>query len=125
DFGIERFRSDSAIGTQRLGLSLETVVYIKPTLFGFHFAPFAFADMAMIAPQHTVLIQQKPYFGMGGGVRTRNENLIFGTVELRLYYFPRIPEHEDFSKFRITLSSNLRVKYSSSFVKAPALIRYN
>lgn len=125
DFGIERFRSDSAIGTQRLGLSFETVVYIRPTLLGFHFAPFAFADMAMIAPQHTVLTHQKPYFGIGGGVRTRNENLIFGTVELRMYYFPRIPQEEDFSKFRVRLSSNLRVKYSSTFVKAPALIRYN
>lgn len=125
DFGIERFKSDSAIGTQRLGVSFETVVFIKPTLLGFHFAPFVFADMAMVAPQHTVLARQKPYFGLGGGVRTRNENLIFGTVELRMYYFPRIPPVEDISKFRITLSSNLRVKYSSSFVKAPTLIRYN
>lgn len=125
DFGIERFRSDSAIGTQRLGLSFETAVYIRPTLLGFHFAPFVFADMAMVSPQHAVLTRQKPYFGLGGGVRTRNENLIFGTVELRMYYFPRIPEQEDISKFRITLSSNLRVKYSSSFVKAPTLIRYN
>jgi hypothetical protein len=125
DFGIQRFRSDSAIGTQRLGLAFETVVYIRPTLFGFHFAPFVFANMAMVAPQNTVLIRQKPYFGIGGGLRTRNENLLFGTIELRMYYFPRIPPNEDFSKFRITLSSNLRVKYSSSFVKAPALIRYN
>lgn len=125
DFGIERFRSDSAVGTQRLGLSFETVVYIPPTLFGFHFAPFAFADMSMIAEKDQVLIRQKPYFGVGGGVRTRNENLIFGTIELRMYYFPRVPPTEDLSKFRITLSSNLRVKYSSSFVKAPGLIRYN
>lgn len=125
DFGIERFRSDSAIGTQRLGLSFETVVYIPPTLLGFHFAPFAFADMSMIAPRDAVLIRQKPYFGVGGGVRTRNENLIFGTIELRMFYFPRVPPEEDLSKFRITLSSNLRVKYSSSFVKAPALITYN
>jgi len=125
DFGIERFRSDSAVGTQRLGLSFETVVYIPPTLFGFHFAPFAFADMSMVAEKDQVLIRQKPYFGVGGGVRTRNENLIFGTIELRMYYFPRVPPTEDLSKFRITLSSNLRVKYSSSFVKAPGLIRYN
>lgn len=125
DFGIERFRSDSAVGTQRLGLSFETVVYIPPKLFGFNFAPFAFADMSMVAPKDAVLIRQKPYFGVGGGVRTRNENLIFGTIELRMYYFPRIPPTEDLSRFRITLSSNLRVKFSSSFVKAPALIRYN
>lgn len=125
DFGIQRFRSDSAVGTQRLGVSFETVVYIRPTFLGFNFAPFVFADMAMVAPKNAVLFRQKPYFGIGGGIRTRNENLIFGTIELRMYYFPRIPLGEDLSKFRITLSSNLRVKYSSSFVKAPALIRYN
>lgn len=125
DYGIERFRSDSVMGTQRLGLTFETVVYIRPMLLGFHFAPFVFADMAMVAPQDAVLIRQKPYFGIGGGVRTRNENLIFGTIELRMYYFPRVPPQEDLSKFRITLSSNLRIKYSSSFVEAPALIKYN
>lgn len=124
DIGIERFKGDSTTwGTQRLGVNVETVVYIKPTLFGFNFAPFVFADMAMIAPQKEVLIKQKPYFGLGGGVRTRNENLIFGTVELRMFYFPRVTE--DLSKFRITVSSNLRVKFSSSFIKAPAFISYN
>lgn len=123
DFGIERLRSDSTLGAQRLGVNFETVVYIRPTLFGFHFAPFAFTDMVMLAPKGEVLIKQKPYFGIGGGVRTRNENLIFGTVELRMYYFPRVPD--DLSKFKITVSSNLRVKFSSSFVKAPAFITYN
>lgn len=124
DMGIERFKSDSTTwGTQRLGLHLETVVYIPPTLLGFHFAPFAFADMAMVAPEREVLIKQKPYFGLGGGVRTRNENLIFGTIELRMFYFPRVTE--DLSRFRITVSSNLRVKFSSSFIKAPSFISYN
>ncbi|HMV07358.1 MAG TPA: hypothetical protein PK325_03965 [Cyclobacteriaceae bacterium] len=124
DMGIERFNSDSTTwGTQRLSLHLETVVYIPPTLLGFHFAPFAFADMAMVAPEREVLIKQKPYFGLGGGVRTRNENLIFGTIELRMFYFPRVTE--DLSRFRITVSSNLRVKFSSSFIKAPSFISYN
>lgn len=122
-YGIERMRTDSITGTQRLGMGFETVVYIKPSLFGFNFAPFIFADMAMIAPKREVLIKQKPYYSLGGGIRTRNENLIFGTIELRMFYFPRVPE--DLSKFRITVSSNLRVKYSSGFVKAPGLIGYN
>lgn len=124
ELGIDRFRSDSTTwGTQRLSMHLETVVYIRPTLLGFNFAPFAFADLAMIAPEREVLIKQKPYFGLGGGVRTRNENLIFGTIELRMFYFPRVTE--DLSKFRISVSSNLRVKFSSSFIKAPSFISYN
>ncbi len=126
ELGIERFKGDSTTwGTQRLSLNVETVVYIKPTFLGFHFAPFVFVDAASVAPKGEVLIKQKPYFGIGGGVRTRNENLIFGTVELRMFYFPRIPAEADFSKFKITVSSNLRVKFSSSFVKAPAFVTYN
>ncbi len=123
DFGINNFRADSLLGTQRFGLGAETFLFIRPTLLGFHFAPFIFAHMALVAPKKETLFDQKAYFGLGGGIRTRNENLIFGTIELRMFYFPVITE--DLSHFRITLSGNLRVKYSSGFVRAPAFIRYN
>ena len=123
EYGIDRFQNDSIIGTQRLGLSLETLFFMRPTLLGFHFAPFVFTEMAMVAPKNEPLFRQKAYFGLGGGIRTRNENLIFGTIELRMFYFPVIVE--DLSHFRVTLSSNLRIKYSSGFVKAPAFIDYN
>ena len=123
DFGLEKFQADSLLGTQRLSLGAETVVFTKPSLLGFHFAPFIFANMTSIAQKDETLIKRKPWFAVGGGIRTRNENLIFGTVELRMFYFPRVTE--DLSKFRITVSSNLRVKYSSSFVKAPSFISYN
>ena len=123
EFGLRRFDVGTLVGTQRFGIGAETLLFIRPTLLGFHFAPLVFTEMAMIAPKNETLIKQKTYFALGGGVRTRNENLIFGTIELRMYYFPRVIE--DLSHFRITLSSNLRVKYSSGFVNAPAFIRYN
>lgn len=123
EFGLSRFNSDSLVGTQRLGMGAETLFFIRPTLLGFHFAPIIFAEMAMMAPKQETLTKQKVYYALGSGVRTRNENLIFGTIELRLYYFPRVTE--DLSHFKVTLSSNLRVKYSSGFVNAPAFIRYN
>jgi hypothetical protein len=96
---------------------------MRPSILGFKFAPFIFTDAVIFAKDDEELLWQAPYYGLGGGLRTRNENLIFGTVELRMFYFPRVTE--DLSKFRITLSSNLRIKYSSSFVKAPSLIKYN
>jgi hypothetical protein len=123
EFGIRAFGADSLLGTTRLSAGVETLMFIRPTLLGFNFAPFLFADMAMIAPKNEALFKQKAYFALGGGIRTRNENLIFGTVELRMFYFPRVTE--DLSHFKISLSSNLRVKYSSSFVNAPSFIRYN
>jgi hypothetical protein len=122
-YGIKGFLADSLLGTRRLSFHAETVLFLKPSLIGFNFAPFVFTDAALIAKADEAFFRRAPYFGLGGGIRTRNENLIFGTIELRLFYFPRVTE--DLSKFRITLSSNLRIKYSSSFVKAPAFIEYN
>ena len=77
--------------------------------------------MAMIAGDDQSIFYDKPYFGFGGGIRTRNENLIFGTVELRFIYYPRTTE--DISSINIRVTSNLRIKYSGTFVRAPGFVR--
>jgi hypothetical protein len=123
EFGIRGFSADSLLGTKRLGISTETTVFTPITLLGFHFAPFLSADMAIAASKGKEIFEAPSYFGLGGGIRTRNENLVFGTIELRMFYFPKIIE--DVSTFKVTLSSNLRIKYSSGFVNAPAFIKYN
>lgn len=122
EFGLQYFRADSLWGTKRFNIHTETVAFSPWQLLGFRFAPFAFGEMAMISDKEGSIFD-KPYFGFGGGIRTRNENLIFGTVELRIIYYPRTVE--DISSFNIRVTSNLRVKYSATFVRAPAFVRYN
>ncbi len=123
EFGLQYFRADSLWGTKRFHIQSETIAFSPWQFLGFRFAPFAFAEMALIANDHQSIFHDKPYFGLGGGVRTRNENLIFGTVELRVIYFPRTVE--DISSFTVRVTGNLRVKYSAGFVRAPELVRYN
>lgn len=123
EFGLQYFRADSLWGTKRFHIQSETVAFSPWQLLGFRFAPFAFGEMAMLATNETSMFSDKPYFGFGGGIRTRNENLIFGTIELRMIYYPRTTE--DISSFNVRVTSNLRIKYSGSFVRAPGLIRYN
>lgn len=123
EFGLQYFRADSLWGTKRFHIQSETVAFSPWQLLGFRFAPFAFGEMAMISENHRSIFYDKPYFGFGGGVRTRNENLIFGTIELRLIYYPRTIE--DISSFNIRLTGNLRIKYSAGFVRAPGFVRYN
>jgi hypothetical protein len=79
--------------------------------------------MAVLAASGETIFHQKPFFGFGGGIRTRNENLIFGTVELRFIYYPRTTE--DISSFNVRVSTNLRIKYSAGFVHPPGLVQYN
>lgn len=122
-FGLEGFRADSVLGTKRLHARYELVLYSPWSLMGFRLAPIVFTDVAMIAPKNRTLFYDKPFIGLGTGVRTRNENLIFGTIEFKFFYYPRIAE--DISRFKVSVTSNLRIKYTGSFVRAPSFIVYN
>lgn len=123
EFGVRGFRTDSLRGEQRLGITSETVWYTKWKLLGFRFAPLAFFDLAFLPPLKENIFYDKPFLGVGTGIRTRNENLILGTIELRFTYYPRTTE--DISPFNINLSSNLRVKYTGTFVRAPNFLQFN
>jgi hypothetical protein len=123
EFGLRGFKADSLLGTKRFHLSTETLVFTPYQLVGFKFAPFVYGEMALLRDKDPGLIGKKPYFGFGGGVRTRNENLVFGTIELRFMYYPRTVQ--DISNFNISVSSNLRVKYSAGFVRPPSFVQYN
>ncbi len=123
EFGIDGLLADSLKSVQRLGFHTETVIYTNWKLLGFRFAPIAFADIAFLPKQvQQHLFYDKPYYGLGLGVRTRNENLVFGTIEARCTFFPRVV---DGTYFKLSLRSNLRIKLTGSLVKAPAFIRYN
>ncbi|MBT1701984.1 hypothetical protein [Chryseosolibacter indicus] len=123
EFGLQGFNVDSLWGTKRFHINSETLVFTPLEFLGFKIAPFTYGEMAFLSPEHKGLLNSKPYFGLGGGLRTRNENLVFGTIELRFMYYPRsLP---DLTNFKVRLSSNLRVKYSATFVKPPSLVQYN
>lgn len=122
EFGLQYFRADSLWGTKRFNIHTETLAFSPWELLGFRFAPFAFGQMALISGNDGSIFR-KPYFAFGGGIRTRNENLIFGTVELRMLYYPRTVG--DISSFNIRVTTNLRIKYSAGFVRAPDFVRYN
>ena len=122
DFGISGFKADSIKGVQRLSVHSETVLFTNWNLLGFKFAPVVFADIAFVAKEKQNIFYDQPYYGIGAGMRTRNENLIFGTIELKGTFYPRV---EEGSHFKISVRSNLRIKYSGSLVQRPSFIKYN
>ena len=122
NFGLRYFRSDSIRGDQRISLYSETFIFLKYKVLGFKFAPFAFGDITLIRPQEESFSKSTAYYGLGGGVRTRNENLVFGTIELRFIYFPR---KVDQNSFKLTLNTNIRFRINSSYVSAPDIVQLN
>jgi hypothetical protein len=121
--GLQHFKADSLTGKQRVSVYGETFFFPTSKLFGFQMAPFAFVDASMLTPERRHLSKSDIYTGIGGGIRTRNENLVFGTLELRAVYFPR--KAQDMNTFRVTFKANLRFRYNSNYIRPPDIIQLN
>ena len=122
-FGLPYFNNGDIQADLRCTAKTEAVFYNLQKFWGFRFAPFIFSDWCLIKRTKEKLATSELYGAFGAGVRTRNENLIFGTVELRAYYFPRkIPY---MSSWRVELNSNIRFKYSNIFSRKPDFISAN
>jgi hypothetical protein len=119
---IPGFTSDSLFSDRRIALHAESVLFTPWSLAGFRMAPFASVDVVglrcPVCDQSTNI-----FYGFSGGFRTRNENLIFGTIEVKMTYIPA--EENGEPKFVFGFKQNLRIKNTGSFVKKPSLIQYN
>lgn len=122
-FGLRGFLSDSAYGSRRLSVQLETAFYLKYKLFGFQFAPFPYADLSLITPENAPYSRTALYTSLGGGVRMRNENLVFETIEIRAFFFPVAPNN--MRGFKVVTNANIRFRYQSNYITAPDLIQLN
>ena len=122
-YGLRGFLSDSAYGTRRLSVQLETEFYLKFKFLGFQFAPFPYGDLSLITPENGPYSHSSLYSSVGGGVRGRNENLVFETIELRAFFFPVAPNN--MRGFKIVLTSNVRYRYASNYITAPDIVQLN
>ncbi len=122
-FGLRYFTSDSTDGAQRITLHSETTMFLNWKFFGFKFAPFAFGDLSFLTPESGTFSKSDLYDGLGAGVRTRNENLVFNTIELRMVYFPRRAEYND--QFKILISTGLQFRYNNTYVRQPDVVLLN
>ncbi len=118
--GIGGFRPDSLMGDSRLRARIQALVFTDWKLLGFNFAIVPQFDFAFLAQRNQRILDGQFFQGYSLGLRSRNENLIFNTVELRGYYYPATVENLD--HFRINISANLRIKYPTTLVRAPDTI---
>jgi hypothetical protein len=122
-FGLRYFSGDSTFGDQRITLHSETTFFLNYKLLGFKFAPFAFGDLSLLTPEHATFDRSSLYHGIGAGIRSRNENLVFNTIELRFVYFPRKTEQNQ--SFKIMLNTGIQFRYNNTYVRAPDVVFLN
>lgn len=116
--GILGFLPDSLVGFQRVTLSQEVTVFTPYKLLGFHLAPIVRTDLAYIRRFPKLFRSENFFSGFSVGLRARNENLIFNTIEARLFFYPKTVEILEHYRFNVTV--NFRIKYPTNLINKPA-----
>ena len=106
--GFSGFRNDSTGNSQRLSLSIESVVFSPVNFYGFRFAVFGFADFGFLFGTNDFVGSGDILSSIGFGVRIRNENLVLNTLQIRLGVFPNLPEYSRISQMIISEEQLLR-----------------
>ena len=120
EYGNEIIGNERVGGTLRATAKAESEFFSPLSVVAFKFAPFVFSNVSVFSPY---LSNTKILTSVGGGIRTRNESFVFGTIELKGYYFPKKNFYNE--NFRFSLSTNLIFKYNTQFVKKPDFIQVN
>jgi hypothetical protein len=123
DNGFSGFKNDSTSGTQRLSVSLESVLFSPINKYGFRFAFFGFTDFSFLAGTTQAIGTGHALSSIGVGIRIRNDNLVFNTLQIRIGYFPNPPSYSRISPVNISGEQLLR---PSNFEPGPpSVIPYN
>ena len=123
EYGIPTFKNDNIQAATRVSCNIESVYYNKVKYYGFSFAPFIFVNSSYIKLIGEDLQKGSIYTTLGLGCRTRNENLVFGTIELKAYYYPRTISN--MMPLNISLTTGLRFRYNSQLIRKPDFIQLN
>jgi hypothetical protein len=121
-YGLPEFKNNSTAGSMRATVKAESVFFSPWSVLYFRFAPFIFGSATAFKLRNDGS-DTKLYTAIGGGIRTRNESLIFGTMELRAVYLPT-PDLFN-HRYIIQFNTNLRFKYTQNFIRRPEFVQVN
>jgi hypothetical protein len=121
--GINGFRSALVYGRQRFVAGTETTAWFPFPLLGFRIQAFMTAQVAQVGMDKDYIFDNRMYAGVGTGVRIKNENLVFKTLELRAYYYPNAPK--DISTIVLDMSLYFEMKFAQSPVYSPGFIAFD
>lgn len=101
--GFTGFRNDSLKAEkQRLTINLESVLFSPRKIYGFRFAYFGFADLGYLFGSNEFFYKGEIISRIGVGLRLRNDNLVFNTLQIKLSYYPNLPKYSRISNFNVS-----------------------
>lgn len=111
---IRNLSGNQIRGDRLFSLSNEYVVYQPWYFYGFRFATYAHTGLGFVEETRSLSPYHKTYFNFGGGMRVRNESLVFDTFEIRGSYYPVPPPEGNNFTFHFTISAQ-------SFFRSPSI----
>ncbi|MDA0196644.1 MAG: hypothetical protein O2887_16665 [Bacteroidetes bacterium] len=118
-YGIRGFSSLQLAGTRRFTINQESVFFTPVYLLGFRMATFSFVDIAFLKGSP---FAGKVFSALGFGVRLRNENLAFNTIQLRLAFYPSPPS--DLSEIGFTFATKIAQPVEDFDLREPNIVEF-
>ena len=120
--GFAGYKNDTIQGSKRFSVGIESALFCPSDLLGFRFVIYTFADMGMLSGTNVFASHNFDLTSIGFGLRIRNDNLLFKTIQIRFAYFPNKPE---FSKINnIVISGEQLLRHQNFIPERPAIIPY-
>jgi hypothetical protein len=94
-------RPSDVTGRERLNVKTQLVAFSPLFFYGFKFALFNFTDCIALNTSKGLFNREGFAFGIGGGIRIRNDNLVFQTFQIQLGYYPIFPKGQQFINYDI------------------------
>lgn len=122
EIGIRGFDSRVEKGKQRLTLTVENVFFQNKPILGFQTSFFSFLDLGIVGPANQSIFTQDYFGGIGAGLRLRNENLVFKTLQLRFTFYPNHPS--DVNAMGFVLNEVARTRFYTFQPRGPEPFRF-
>jgi len=122
-YGIPQLNKERIRGGTRITANWESIWYNSRSFYGFRQSPFIFANVSYIRTVGDPIKNGDIYSSIGLGTRIRNESLVFGTVEIKGFYFPRT--NLQLSPWNVGIITNLKFKYNSNLITKPDFVQVN
>ncbi len=90
-------------GNQQLNTCLGITTFTPWYLYGFRFAYELFFETTQIGPSNKSVFKNRMYSGIGLGVKIKNEDLVFETIELGFVFFPVVRQDDSHLRFWVTI----------------------
>lgn len=120
---VRNIKGEEISGNRVFNASVESVMFTQWYWYGFRFAPFIFSDFGLVKENRALQPYSNIYYGIGSGLRIRNESLVFNTLSIRFVVFPKYPPGGE--SFAFEISFNQPTLFRNLSIIKPRLVVFN